>query len=69
LDDLIVGADQQLDEDGEVSFSDFSVFANCMLGPGIAHQDGCEYADLNADGDADLGDYSEFQRLYSAAQQ
>jgi hypothetical protein len=53
-----------MDEDGDVDLDDFSIFAGCMVGPGIAYPGGCDSADLDDEGDVDLADFAEFQATY-----
>ena len=55
-----------VDCDHDVGLDDFSIFAECMTGPGTAYPDGCNYADLGIDGDVDLADLREFQRAVGA---
>ena len=59
---LAVAAD--LDEDGDVDLDDFSVFAGCMMGPGVSYLGGCEHADLEGDADVDLRDFATFQTAF-----
>ncbi len=49
-----------LDGDGVVTLEDYPDFANCLGGPGTAIESGCEPADSDLDGDADLADLARF---------
>jgi hypothetical protein len=54
-----------LDFDGDVDLDDFSIFAGCMGGPGVAHPGDYEYADLDGEGDVDLADFASFQEAFT----
>ncbi|MCP4246031.1 MAG: S8 family serine peptidase [bacterium] len=49
------------DGNGLVDFGDLPAFLFCYFGPNVALPPGCEQADLDLDGDADLGDWGLFQ--------
>ena len=51
-----------LDGDGGVDAADLGVFGGCMTGPEVAAEPGCTPADLNQDGDVDLGDFADLQQ-------
>ncbi len=53
-----------LDGDGDVDFDDYAIFEDCLTGPGVPPQTGCENADLDFDGDVDLADFAEFQAAF-----
>lgn len=57
-----------IDGDYDVDIDDFVFLVNCLAGPETAPAPDCEPADLGRDGDADLGDVAEFQRLFTASQ-
>ena len=54
-----------LDNDGDVDITDFDSFTFCMLGPDVARPGGCDYADSEPDGDADLADLAMLQRSFT----
>ncbi len=39
-------------------------FADCLSAPGQSTQSGCESADIDMDGDADLADFGALQAAY-----
>jgi hypothetical protein len=51
-----------LDGDEVVDLDDYALFSDCLTGPVAAVVAGCERADLDCDGDADLRDFAAFQR-------
>jgi hypothetical protein len=59
-----------LDGDLDVDWDDFELFAGCMAGPDVTIPlPGCDVfdfarADLDADGDLDMADFAEFQRVF-----
>jgi len=55
------------DRDGDVDVNDYMNFASCLLGPGVPHAPGhaCLVHDANADLDVDLGDFAEFQVVFT----
>jgi len=55
-----------LDDDGDVDLDDFAIFADCVSGPDVPVQPGCEAADLDSDGDVDLADFALFQRAFAS---
>ena len=59
--DLLAG---DFNGDGDVDFADFSILADCMMGPGVAFGVGCGLADLDGEGDVDLADFAEFQAIF-----
>jgi hypothetical protein len=54
-----VGAD--CDADYVVGLSDLSEFVPCLSGPQGGLSQNCDCADLDGDGDVDLGDHALFQ--------
>jgi hypothetical protein len=67
-----------VDGDRDIDLDDYAMLADCLNGPIIASSIGvqplftgsdgalspeCEPADFDADGDVDLNDFAEFQRL------
>jgi len=63
----VVYAYGDLDQDGDVDLSDFSVFQACFKGPNRAYGGGaaCPSADSDIDGDVDLSDFSAFQYCFN----
>lgn len=56
------------DRDGAVGPSDFSHFAECMLGPAVTQADPlCASADFDHDADVDQSDFGVFQMCYRGA--
>ncbi len=53
-----------LDQDGDVDLNDFSIFAGCMMGPGVVYPGGCDYADMDDDLDVDLADFAGLQASF-----
>jgi len=53
-----------VDDDGDVDWSDHAIFADCLSGPGGSIPMGCDDSDLSADGDVDLADIGEFQTSF-----
>lgn len=53
------------DGDGFVDLDDFGVFAGCMAGPMASVSPECRCADLDDDGDAELADFAELQRVFA----
>jgi hypothetical protein len=47
-----------LDHNSTVDSSDAMIFGDCLTGPGVATLEGCEPADIDADGDVDLADFA-----------
>ncbi len=68
---VMISADGDVDNDGQVDLGDFAVFALCMAGPEASPAPpepitayGCKAAfDFESDGDVDIHDFAEFQRL------
>jgi hypothetical protein len=58
--------DGDLDGDGFVDGTDFTMFAGCMTGPDATYTTGCDGADLVADSHIDLSDLAVFQTAFSA---
>ncbi|MFQ5592147.1 MAG: right-handed parallel beta-helix repeat-containing protein, partial [Phycisphaerae bacterium] len=57
-----------IDCDGSVDMSDFSVWSDCMTGPEVAGLlDGCEPFDFTGDGRVTLDDFAAFQIAFSPA--
>lgn len=54
-----------LNSDGVIDFGDFTILADCLGGPDVAPTPECARADLTGDGDVDLADCAEFQRLFT----
>ncbi len=55
-----------LDADGDVDLSDYTVFANCITGPDLSLAPGCGPADLGGDGDVDVVDFGLLQQQFTA---
>jgi acetyl esterase/lipase len=53
------------DLDGDIDQSDFGVFQQCLSGPSVPFDPGCEFADFDQDNDVDQCDFGLFQRCYS----
>jgi hypothetical protein len=58
-----------LNIDGYVNQTDFTMFTDCARGPAIAYPAGCTQADLDFDNDVDAGDFGIFQACYSGDQE
>ncbi len=56
-----------MDEDGDIDFTDFNYLAFCLQGPGFAYANGhfCLNADADGDADDDLADFANFQRSFN----
>ena len=52
-----------LDGSGSVDRLDYKPWVDCLAGPGAVLPANCGLADLDADGDVDLGDFARFVRL------
>lgn len=50
-----------LDGNGQTDLEDYTIFAGCMEGTRQPLMLGCEAADIDTDGDVDLGDFALFQ--------
>ncbi len=62
----ICGPVGDLDGDGYVDWTDFSIFASCITAPGVEAPPECGGADLDgADGDVDLADFAVFQQHFT----
>lgn len=53
------------DGDGDVDGDDFAIFCGCVGGPDVSYPAGCDAADLDLDGDADLHDFARFQQAFT----
>lgn len=53
------------DEDGDVDGHDHMLFVACAVGPAAPVAAGCEYVDLDGDGDGDQSDFGLWQTLIS----
>jgi hypothetical protein len=64
--DLVLSArlPGDVNDDGDVDLDDYHAWVDCLTGPGIPTTAGCEPADLQADDDVDLADFSTFQRVF-----
>ncbi len=51
--------------DGEVDLADFASFYECMAGPEVGVNPGCEGSDLNRSHSVDLGDFQLLQSYFS----
>jgi hypothetical protein len=49
-----------------VDLDDFLLLAACLADPGTPYPPGCEAADLDIDGIADLADFSLIQQAFEA---
>lgn len=58
-------ADGDSDEDGDVDTDDWVYFTNCIDGPNVSYETGCQYHDFDLDSDVDLADAAAFQRAYT----
>jgi nitrous oxidase accessory protein NosD len=56
-----------LDGDGVVDIDDLVILSDCLIGPAGGIPAGCDDADLNQDGNVDLLDFAEFQRLFEGS--
>ena len=56
-----------LDGDGVVDIDDFVILSDCLIGPAGGIPAGCDGSDLNQDGNVDLLDFAEFQRLFEGS--
>ena len=54
---LVQSGSPDCDLDGDIDLRDFAYFQACFTGEGGGVPTGCECADLNSDGNVDLGDY------------
>jgi hypothetical protein len=50
-----------MNNDNVVDLADAETFLGCMLGPAVPVVTGCEPADIDLDGDADMSDFGELQ--------
>ena len=55
-----------LDGNGVVDLDDYAGFTDCMSGPEVGYDVGCEMYDFDDDGDVDLADFSLFQSYFTA---
>lgn len=53
-----------VDGDGDVDSTDYSIVTGCLAGPGVQPSTGCDLADLDGDGDVDLVDVSHFNSIW-----
>lgn len=53
------------DTDGDVDLADFEALVQCLLGPDVGVNFGCDCYDIDEDGDIDLPDFGRFQLSYS----
>lgn len=53
--------------DGGIDLADHAALVGCLSGPNATYADGCAPADLDSDGDVDLGDWSLLQNHYIGA--
>ncbi|HOW71522.1 MAG TPA: hypothetical protein PKY77_13040 [Phycisphaerae bacterium] len=60
--EVIVGAPADFDLDGYLNAKDLAFFTACLTSANIDAAPGCEPADLDDDGDADLDDFGILQR-------
>ncbi len=51
-------------QDGAIDLADYAQFEVCLTGPGGMLTSGCEWADLDADHDVDVGDFGMFQWVF-----
>jgi hypothetical protein len=59
-------APPDFDGDGDVDLDDFCFFHGCMAGSLVGEREArCPCTDLNGDGQEDLMDYAEFQRVFT----
>ena len=54
-----------LDRDGTVDAEDFKQFTDCLGGPSVTLEFGCNRADLDIDADVDLADFAAFQAAFT----
>ena len=50
-----------LNNDGDVDLSDYTIFAQCLQGPNVTVVGDCLNADADADDDVDAADFAAFQ--------
>ena len=55
----------QSDGIGKVNNNDYEMFKDCMSGPSVVLNSGCEWADSDGDNDVDQKDFAPFQRCLS----
>ncbi len=55
------------DNDGDIDFDDFVLFAGCLSAPGTAVDAACTCDDLDADEDVDLADFLTLQATFTGA--
>lgn len=55
------------DRDQDTDLTDFERVPGCFTGPGAAIGAGCQPADMDCDGDADLRDHLELQRVFTGS--
>ena len=55
------------DGDGDVDLADYSTFFDCMEGPAIPFDTGCDVFDFDQQGDVDLRDFATFQQAFMAS--
>ncbi len=54
-----------VDGNGHVDLLDYESFQQCLSGPGVAADSGCERLDIDSDGDVDLLDYGCLSHLFT----
>lgn len=65
---LTPGAFADADCNGEVNLEDLQLLSGCVTGPVQTLNLGCEALDADLDGDVDLEDFGEFQRVFDQLQ-
>jgi hypothetical protein len=54
-----------LDGDNDLDINDFVLLPECLLGPGVPLEPGCDYDDADVAGDVDLADFAELQAAFA----
>ncbi len=63
--ELVRNCADSLDADCDLDLDDYGVFVPCFAGPRMPAAGGCEFADLDQDGQVDLKDFAIFQQSFT----
>lgn len=55
------------DQDGDIDLQDFAAFSDCLAGPGVPLEVGCEVFDMDCDEDVDLFDFAALQVVFTGS--